>query len=366
MKHLRAYGLVGALCWLVAGCQKEVEVASSVSAPESEQTVAPVVQPAVAPVPVPTPIEAEVKASADEDQRSFVILCEPWSQYFRSRPTLYAVASLSSGMRDLLSEEQGLIKQVLDASGDVEQSSDYAALEDQLDELKTMIPSAETASGYVPTTRRTYGSYAYVVGDTYYASNGRYYYYDSYRYRVLREKQASSSPDLVRSVQNLVHNATLELKDLDQRIEALKTLKVQWDRRTSEMSMSGTSGIMREANEAYLTSLADFSREFIRFRSQVREVYDAQISIETNRARILSEWSTFEGKRLGILKSYIESNALARVDLNAGNELTLDVNFMNRELILACEIGDRVLYFEVSNRKSKLHPFVMVEVTPQI
>ncbi len=309
----------------------------------------------------PAPEPGTESASEAMHPSDYTVLTAPWNKYFRGTPKILLIDRPSKGILDLLEEEQKLIKAVLDTTGKSTESSEYAALEEQLAELKTLIPSAETASGYVPGSSRAY-TYSYVVGGTVYTRTQRYY--DGYYYRAFLEKQKSSSPELVRSVEGIVHNATLEPKDLDQRIEALQRLTSQWNRRTSEMSPTGTSGIIREANEAYLVALRDFIKEVIKLRSQVRQIESQQQIMEQNKASILTEWKGFEDDRLQILNDYLNSNALAVIEAKGENVYSLPVLSKDQRLIYVCTIGARDLYFELSSGRSNQHPFVLVDVSP--
>jgi len=309
----------------------------------------------------PTQTEAKVETEDRLPSDHYMLLSEPWKKYFHGTPRLLVVDSISKGIRDLLAQEQSLIKTVLDSSGTAEESSEYAELEERLNELKTIIPAAETASGYVPTQSR---SYSYISGNTVYTRSGRSYY-DNHYYRSFHEKQKSSSPALVRSVQGLVHNATLNIQNLDQRIEALQGLISQWSRRTSEMNTSGTSGIMRDANEAYLSALRDFTKNFGHLRTQVKKVEAEQARSSQNKSKILEQWKAFEDNRLSILNDYLQSNAKFTIKPTADSIFPTPALKSGEQLIMVCTIGQRDLYFEVSPDRHKQHPFVLVDVTPQ-
>jgi hypothetical protein len=293
----------------------------------------------------------------------YMLLTEPWKKYFRGTPRLLIIDSPTKGIQDLLEQEQSLIKIVLDSSGSAKESSEYVELEERLNELKTMIPDAETASGYV--TTRSSRSYSYISGDTIYTRRGGNSYYDGYHYTTFREKHKSSSPDLVRSVQGLVHNATLEPDDLDQRINALQSLISQWSRRTSVMGANGTSGIMREANEAYLSVLREFTNNFSSLRTEIKKNEANQAQIVQNKSSVLARWSTFETNRLSILDDYFKAHALSTNETDTTGSVSLSALKSGQTYILSCTIGQRDLYFEVSPNRHKLHPFILVDVTPK-
>lgn len=295
------------------------------------------------------------------ETKEYVIFDEPWGQYFKSTPYLILLNRPSKGILALLEEEQKLIKLVLDTSSTAEESSGYAQLKEELAELKTVIPSAETVSGYVPGSQRRY-SYTYVIGNTIYTRTRPSYYYNDAYYSVFREKQKSSSADLVSSVESLVHNASLDLEDLDQRIEALQHLRSQWSRRTSLMSATGTSGIVREANEAYLESLRTFSQDVINFRKKVRLVEERQEALVKAKATTIANWENFENTRLPVLREYLTQNALEKVQLNQAQKYEIPVVKSGQILIFVCQIGARELYFDLSKGDSEQHPFQMINV----
>ncbi|HAV14297.1 MAG TPA: hypothetical protein DCX06_12510 [Opitutae bacterium] len=297
------------------------------------------------------------KEPVEPETANHVVLNEPWNSYFRSTPQILIVPKLSKGIADILNQEQELIRSVLDSGGDTSSSSEYIALEDKLEELKTVIPQSETDSGYVPRSSRRYGTYSYISGDTIYTN--RRYYYGSYT--ILKEKTMSSSPELTRSVEGIAHNATLD--DLDQRIDALQRILRQWSRKTSEMSPNGTSGIMRSANEAYLDGLREFTQEFTGLRSELRKIENRQQAILKNRAVILAEWKSFENTRLALLDEYLTANASETLSPSSAGIFEIPA-LENQKLIYACVIGARTLYFELTKQNNDLHPFVLVNVAP--
>ncbi|MGJ8637861.1 MAG: hypothetical protein ACSHYA_00585 [Opitutaceae bacterium] len=307
-------------------------------------------------------VQEPVIAAAPEEpeiveKTEYAILNEPWNRYFRSEPKVIVVSDISKGMLDLLNQEQELIKSVLDSGGDANNSSEYIALEDKLEDLKTVIPQSETGSGYVPRSSRRYGTYSYASGSTVYI-NSRYYYGT---YTVFRAKTMSSSPAMTRSVEGIAHNATLE--DLDQRIDALNQILQTWNRKTSEMSGNGTSGIMRRANEAYLEGLREFTKEFVNLRKEVRKVERKQESILQNRASILNDWKQFENNRLPLLEEYFNSNALEIIETTEKGSYILP-SFKENHMLYACEIGERTLYFKLGNDLNEKHPFILVNIDP--
>lgn len=368
--------LSGILCVLaLCGCEPtDVEtVDDEVGLPTSRETevAAPEEEPELATVESAPLVEVsdsvgEVAEPSTKDpftvRKDYVVLTEPWKRFFRNAPKVLIVRNPSKGIQALLAEEQSLIKTVLDANAKSGESSQYAELTEKLDELKTIIPSAETASGYV--RGNGYRRYTYVSGGTIYTRTGGYYY-DGYRYGILRAKQKSSSPELVRSVQSLVHNASLDVDDLNQRIQALQKLISQWSRRTSEMSLNGTAGIIRDANEAYLDVLRAFTTDFIELRSEVSEAEAIQVSQQANKSQILSDWKVFEETRLNILKEYLEANAEEAIFGDSEGVYTMPELNRSTHTILVCTMGDRDLYFEVGNERDELHPFVFVDISAQ-
>jgi hypothetical protein len=285
---------------------------------------------------------------------SFTLLPGPWTKYLSEPPQILISRNTTNGIRDLLTEEQVLIKAVLDADASVTETSEHSGLKDRLEELKNAAPSAETSSGHVRSNqsyRRTY-----ISGDSVYTRS-----YPSYSYSVFREKQKSSSPALVRSVSGIAANTTLD--DLDQRIQSLQGLISTWSRRTSVMSPNGTSGIMREANEAYIAGLRGYTKDFIQLRKELRAIEQAQTHKVENKAGIIQNWVTFEKARLGILKKYFEGAGVKYIEATHGLTYQLNEEQLSHKLILVCKIGQRVLYFELDERHHPNHPFILADVT---
>lgn len=293
--------------------------------------------------------------TADSKIHTFALIAGPWQKYLRSAPEIYAVSSMSSDVKNLISEEQRLIKSVIEADVSVNETSDYLALEERLDELQTSIPSAETRSGYVQSSRRYYRR-TYVSGGTIYTNS-----YPYYSYRVFREKAKSSSPELVRSVQSIATNATLE--DLDQRIDALQHFIAQWKRKISLMSSNGTEGIMREANTAYIEGLEDYTREFIKLNASLRKIEEAQEAKKAEKRVILDDWNLFEATSLEIIRRYFEDSSLDVISAFDGLNYRLTEAQLEKSLILACEIGTQTVYFEIDGRNPN-HPFILADITP--
>lgn len=304
--------------------------------------------------------ETVPEPNTDAINRRYAVLSTPWDVYFRASPSILVISSLSPGIKDILKEEQKLIKAVLDSSAGTTSSSEYAELEDRLEELKTVIPKTETSAGYTRTTVRR-GSYTYVVGDVAYVRQSNYSYYNSPYYSTFRQTQRSSSPEMTRSVENIAHNATLE--NIDQRIDALQQSIRNWTRRTSEMNPTGTSGIMRRANEAYLSGLQDYIKEFISIRADLQKIEQQQEAASRNQAQILEEWRMFETTRLPILSDYLENNASALVKPSPDGSFLLPDTSENKLLYVA-EIGERTLYFELNTMRNSLHPFLLVDIDP--
>ncbi|MFW5874334.1 MAG: hypothetical protein ACOCVJ_02925, partial [Verrucomicrobiota bacterium] len=298
--------------WLVlTGCNPPVAQVEERKEPEPEAGAEPEAEaetppPAVEPPPVVEPTTDPLAVIDSEALKPYLVLNDPWNRYFRSPPRILLVPELSTGIAELLNEEQSLIKAVLDASSEIKATSEYAALEEKIEELKLTIPQAETSSGYVP--RGGTRSYTYVSssGSTAYVrrSSG---YYDGY-YRIFHRKQKSSSPALVRSVEGIAHNTTLE--DLDQRIDALQQIISLWNRKTAGMSVNGTEGIMRRANEDYLEGLRGFTQEYVTIRSELRKIEEKQARVEQEKSAILSEWQEFESNRLPILDEYLNEHTV--------------------------------------------------------
>lgn len=306
--------------------------------------------------PEPAPSISEQSAQPESlNQRSFSLVCGPWKKYLRSAPKIYSISKLPSGIESLLKEEQKLIKAVIETDVDVSQTSDYSALQDRLAELKASIPSAETSTGYVK--RSSYYRRSYATSSSVYINS----YPTYYSYTVFREKEKSSSPELVRAVQGIATNATLE--DLDQRVDALQYEITKWKRRTSQMSTNGTEGIMRDANEAYITGLEKFTKDFIHLRSEYNKIEQAQEAKKQEKAQILSNWSRFERNNLSMISEYLSESQTEEIELTNQFDCQLHEKQLKNKLLLACEIGPRTLYFELDGRHAQ-HPFILADVTP--
>lgn len=338
--------------FLAVGCQPNSEDAPALA--EKDESVSSPKDPDAELVPNKPDYTAPAGARIDTGkQASFIVLNQPWDKYFAEPPSILLVDGMSKGIAELLREEQALIKSVLDSGSEAGSSSEYVLLEDKLDQLKSVIPQAETSSGYVRSTARTRYPYTYAGYDYAYSS-----YYRRY-YTVMRQKSASSSPEMIRSVEGIAHNATLE--DLDQRIQALQSILSKWRKQTSEMNPNGTTGIVREANEVYLAGLQNYLSDFQEIRRELRQVEAKQDQIVQNRAVILQEWQAFENSRLPVLEEYFNSNAVARVTANAEGMFVMKADD-NLDRIYACKIGTRMLYFKLSTNDHTLHPFTMVNV----
>lgn len=295
---------------------------------------------------------------ADGTPRQFMLITGPWQTYLSEPPEIYSLRTVSSDIDEMLNREQSLVKRVLESNAAITDTSDYSALKDRLDSLKSEIPGATTSKGHVKRSSSYRRSYVSSSGTIY--QNSYPYYYS---YTVFREKEKSSAPELVRSVQSVAGNATL--KDLDQRIDALQQLSAKWKRRNSMMSANGTEGIMRDANEAYVVGLDAFTKDLIELRMDLRKIEQAQANKEQQKASLMQQWQLFEQQQLPILKHYFEGSKLATLSPEAGNQYQIPSEYLHGRLILACQIGPRTLFFEIEGRHED-HPFVLADVTPQI
>jgi len=274
-----------------------------------------------------TALPREELPEISSETRHFTLLTGPWSKYISVPPKIYTFDKISSGIETLLTTEQKLIQAVLEADVNVAETSAHGALNDRLDELKAAVPSAETRSGYV------------------------------------RSNSKSSSPELVRSVSGLAANASLTTKDLDQRITALQHLNSTWTRRTAVMGTNATAGIMRDANEAYLDGLRQYTSDFIQLRKELRIIKSEQSKRAANKSNIIAEWNQFEQQNLHILNKFLHDNHTAIIDPTKGADYLINKDKLNGTLILVCNIGPRQLYFELNGR-NPFHPFTLADITP--
>ena len=305
-----------------------------------------------------TALPREELPEISSETRHFTLLTGPWSKYISVPPQIYTFDKISSGIETLLTTEQKLIQAVLEADVNVAETSAHGALNDRLDELKAAVPSAETRSGYVRSNSNTY-SRTYISGDTIYTRSYPHYY----GYSAFRSKQKSSSPELVRSVSGLAANASLTTKDLDQRITALQHLNSTWTRRTAVMGTNATAGIMRDANEAYLDGLRQYTSDFIQLRKELRIIKSEQSKRAANKSNIIAEWNQFEQQNLHILNKFLHDNHTAIIDPTKGADYLINKDKLNGTLILVCNIGPRQLYFELNGR-NPFHPFTLADITP--
>ena len=136
----------------------------------------------------PQPEQPQPEITQEDSTRSFALDCGPWRKYLNSSPAIYTLSTLPSGIQALLREEQELIKAVIETDANLNQTSDYIALKEQLEALKTVIPSATTSKADVYSSSKRYYGRSYVSGDTVYINS----YPSSYSYSVFREKEKSS------------------------------------------------------------------------------------------------------------------------------------------------------------------------------
>ena len=311
-------------------------------------------------IATPKPQQPKREAYTRGETKPFTLLTDPWSKYFQAEPIIYLLPSLSKGVTQLLEEEQRLAKEILSSPGQINERPEYIELEEDLAQLKMAVPGAETVSGYSRRYTRSYSpSYSYVSSDGSYAytrSGGNYSGY----YTSFRNVHKSSSPALARSIENIVFNASID--DLDQRISALQQMMRTWSRRTNIMSPNGVEGIMRDANLAYLSSLKDYTGEWVRLHKRLKQVESLITAESAKTAARLEEWQAFELSRLPVIADYVERNHShkARVD-NATYELPLD-KMKHATVLLACKIGERILYFNLSQGRHTDHPFRLISL----
>lgn len=290
--------------------------------------------------------------------RSHLLLADPWDVYFVEAPQLLVVDQPDPSILRLMEAEQALVRSVLNVSGPTENSSEYVELNDFLEELKELVPSSQTAYGYVYRKRRSSIRYTYVSGSYIrVGSSGTYTYF--------KNQQKSSSPDMVRSVERLVHNAQLNRKDIQQRIQAIDQIDTTWTRRTNLMNSRDSSGITKRANLKYLEALREFKKEMVKLENALEIADKKQAEIEANKAQILSEWMAFEASQLPILHQYFEKNTIKTIQSEADDIFVLDDVRYDQFLYLKCRIGSRDLYFDLSKKRSEHHPFVLLDLSPE-
>ena len=312
------------------------------------------------PITTPVPEQPKRKVYSVRETKAFTVLTDPWSKYFQTDPFIYVIPSLSKGVTQLLEDQQRLAKEILSNTGKISDRPEYVELEEDLDQLKLAVPGAKTASGY----GRRYNRY-YSPGVSYVSPDGSYAYartgssYSGY-YTTFSKVHKSSSPDLARSIENIVYNAAVN--DLDQRISALQQMLRTWTRRTNLMSPNGVEGVMREANTAYLSSLKDYTGEWVRLQKRLKQVESLITAENSKKAARLKEWQAFELNRLPVIADYIERNHAHKAGADNGiYELPLS-GMKQPTVLLACEIGERTLYFNISQGRHPDHPFRLISL----
>ncbi|WPJ98190.1 hypothetical protein SH580_10815 [Coraliomargarita algicola] len=287
----------------------------------------------------------------------YVLLTDPWSRYLSGAPKLYTVPKLTGSVRSLLSQEQALAKVILSGSGRVQELPEYRPLIDALEELKTAVPSAATR---MTTSTRTVSSgsrsSAYASDDYSYARNGGGGS-DGYS-SVIGRVHRSSSPALARSVENIVGNATLQ--DLHQRIDALDALIESWTRKTEVMVVGGIDGAMRSANLEYLGSLNTYLKDFQRIYAEWTKVKARADDAAAQAEARLVEWQAFEGDGLVTLDRYVQGYATHVVAANSFGRYVLPA--YEGVVLIGCQMGERTLYFNLSQVAGDPHPFRLVIV----
>jgi hypothetical protein len=278
-----------------------------------------------------------------------------WSRFFRSEPQLYVVPKLSDNARTLLEREQRLASVILNGHARLQDRPEYLLLSESLDELKSAVPGLSIRTGSAARSNSS-GSRS----EAYASDSGSYSYvrrsassYASAFQRVHR----TSSPELARSVENAVRNASLE--NLHQRIDALNLLISTWSRKSEVMSYNGVSGVMREANLGYIASLKEYRDDYRGLYQELKEI-EVLLAQAASRAQAMqTEWQAFETTELVELDRYVRNFTAAVI------QPTMQGRYYMPEyrgfIIVACEVGERTLYFNLSELDGSTHPLRLVE-----
>jgi len=120
---------------------------------------------------------------------------------------------------------------------------------------------------------------------------------------------------------------------------------------------------MRDANEAYLDGLRQYTSDFIQLRKELRIIKSEQSKRAANKSNIIAEWNQFEQQNLHILNKFLHDNHTAIIDPTKGADYLINKDKLNGTLILVCNIGPRQLYFELNGR-NPFHPFTLADITP--
>ena len=299
----------------------------------------------------------EDKASFSEGKSTdeYVFLAGDWEKWLSEKPTILITAEMSPVIKEILTTQQELANVILTADSASSEHPGIIYLSEKLKYLKSQVPGGATAQGKSQHKERelvasgtysgtaNYMSTGSIGGDSY-SGVGSINYNTSYKDYIhyFKEVTRSSSPQLVKAVQNVVHNANLD--DLQQRIDALKSYLKQWTERTKHMSTLGVSGVMRDANEKYLETLGNFIRDFEKLQSEQASVRKLIQQEKDNRQNLLLQWAEFEKNELQILNKYFENNKLYTIRSEDGESFMLPGLPEDGSIILSCPIGTPVSY----------------------
>jgi hypothetical protein len=317
----------------------------------------------------------EDKASFPENKSidEYVFLAGGWEKWISEKPTILITAKMSPVIKGILTTQQELANVILTTDSASSEHPSIIYLSEKLKYLKSQVPDGATAQGKSQHKERelvasgTYtGSANYTstgsIGGDSYSGVGSINYNTSYKDYIhyFKEVTRSSSPQLVRAVQNVVHNTNLD--DLQQRIDALKSYLKQWTERTKHMSTLGVSGVMRDANKKYLEALGNFIRDFEKLQSEQASAKKLIQQEKDNRQKLLLQWAEFEKNELQILNKYFEKNKRYAIRSEDGESFMLPGLPEDGSIILSCPIGSRTLFFDLSQGVSKLHPLKFIKL----
>jgi len=126
------------------------------------------------------------------------------------------------------------------------------------------------------------------------------------------------------------------------------------------MSPNGVEGLMREANLAYLEGIQGYTSEVVQLQGRLKSI-QALIDAEAAKKEArLAEWRSFETNRLPIIQEYIERHKSLQVEATNGNYAIPEDLVTSEVILLACEIGERTLYFDLNSEAHSKHPFRLV------
>jgi hypothetical protein len=298
---------------------------------------------------------ARLKFSGDaaSNLSEYRLLIHPWDKWIIKEPKILIVNSLHSGAKDLLHEQQKLALELLSDDRKEAKNPELVKLEQELKLLKTEIPTTATATGSKKVNRNYNRSYIDADGTIHINRN-------SGSYNGWEKVTKSTSQSLVKSTTNIVLNTSLD--DLDQRIESLNKLVATWYSKISNMSQSGTSGVIWEADQAYLAKIKNFTKKLSVLKGKMSALNAIQESKRRDKMAVLKDWSEFEQHELPVLSVYFDKNLKGSFESHGNRCYFLPPVAKGNSLIIAFEVAQRTLYFDLTNPEGNYSPLRLIKL----